>query len=166
MAKIKVGVNGYGTIGKRVATAVSKQDDMEVIGITKTRPTFEAKTAAAMKVLESHDFAAVHLEGPDEATHNHDLEHKIYSVECLSERVAKPLCAELRRRGEDFRLLILSDHRTFMKNGAHGETPVPYMIYDSRENGPTSGLGYTEKNGEAGPFLESGTELMPRLFRP
>ena len=47
MAKIKVGVNGYGTIGKRVATAVSKQDDMEVIGITKTRPTFEAKTAAA-----------------------------------------------------------------------------------------------------------------------
>ena len=47
MAKIKVGVNGYGTIGKRVATAVSKQADMEVIGITKTRPTFEAKTAAA-----------------------------------------------------------------------------------------------------------------------
>lgn len=47
MAKIKVGVNGYGTIGKRVATAVSMQDDMELIGITKTRPTFEAKTAAA-----------------------------------------------------------------------------------------------------------------------
>ena len=46
---------------------------------------YEAKTAAALKVLESHDFAAVHLEGPDEATHNHDLEHKIYSVECLSE---------------------------------------------------------------------------------
>ena len=52
---------------------------------------YEAKTAAALKVLEDHDFAAVHLEGPDEATHNHDLEHKIYSVECLSERVAKPL---------------------------------------------------------------------------
>ena len=60
---------------------------------------YEAKTAAALKVLEDHDFAAVHLEGPDEATHNHDLEHKIYSVECLSERVAKPLCAALRARG-------------------------------------------------------------------
>ncbi len=45
MAKVKVGINGYGTIGKRVATAVSKQDDMEVIGITKTRPTFEAQIA-------------------------------------------------------------------------------------------------------------------------
>ena len=29
MAKIRVGVNGYGTIGKRVATAVAAQDDME-----------------------------------------------------------------------------------------------------------------------------------------
>ena len=33
MARIKVGVVGYGTIGKRVADAVSKQDDMELIGI-------------------------------------------------------------------------------------------------------------------------------------
>jgi glyceraldehyde-3-phosphate dehydrogenase (NAD(P)) len=43
---VKVGINGYGTIGKRVAAAVSKQDDMQVVGVTKTRPTFEAKTAA------------------------------------------------------------------------------------------------------------------------
>ena len=46
MSKVKVAINGYGTIGKRVADAVSIQDDMEVIGISKTRPNFEAKTAA------------------------------------------------------------------------------------------------------------------------
>ncbi|MBN2517661.1 MAG: type II glyceraldehyde-3-phosphate dehydrogenase [Candidatus Altiarchaeota archaeon] len=39
---IKVGVNGYGTIGKRVAYAVSKQKDMELIGVTKTSANFEA----------------------------------------------------------------------------------------------------------------------------
>ena len=39
---VKVAINGYGTIGKRVADAVSLQDDMEVAGVTKTRPTFEA----------------------------------------------------------------------------------------------------------------------------
>ena len=43
--KVKVGLNGYGTIGKRVATAVNQQDDMEIIGITKTRPTYEARDA-------------------------------------------------------------------------------------------------------------------------
>jgi len=48
MAKIKVGINGYGTIGKRVATAVNQQDDMEIVGITKTRPTYEAKLAASL----------------------------------------------------------------------------------------------------------------------
>lgn len=43
--KIKVGVNGYGTIGKRAAAAVSLQDDMEIVGVTKTRPTYEAAVA-------------------------------------------------------------------------------------------------------------------------
>ncbi|OPY31224.1 MAG: Glyceraldehyde-3-phosphate dehydrogenase [Methanomassiliicoccales archaeon PtaU1.Bin124] len=43
--KIRVGVNGFGTIGKRAAWAVSKQDDMEVVGVTKTRPSFEARNA-------------------------------------------------------------------------------------------------------------------------
>ncbi len=37
---IKVAINGYGTIGKRVADAVACQSDMEIIGVTKTRPSF------------------------------------------------------------------------------------------------------------------------------
>lgn len=41
----KVLINGYGSIGKRVADAVSKQDDMKVIGVTKTKPDFEARLA-------------------------------------------------------------------------------------------------------------------------
>ncbi|SNQ62128.1 type II glyceraldehyde-3-phosphate dehydrogenase [Candidatus Methanoperedens nitratireducens] len=41
----KVAINGYGTIGKRVADAVAAQDDMEIVGIVKTRPSFEAKIA-------------------------------------------------------------------------------------------------------------------------
>ena len=46
---IKVAINGYGTIGKRVADAVSLQDDMKVIGVVKTRPTFEAVLAVKNK---------------------------------------------------------------------------------------------------------------------
>ncbi len=42
---VKVAINGYGTIGKRVADAVAAQDDMEIVGIVKTRPSFEAKIA-------------------------------------------------------------------------------------------------------------------------
>lgn len=39
---IKVAINGYGTIGKRVADAVAAQPDMEVIGVSKTRPNADA----------------------------------------------------------------------------------------------------------------------------
>ena len=40
---VKVGVNGFGVIGRRVAYAVSKQDDMELIGIGKTSPDYKAQ---------------------------------------------------------------------------------------------------------------------------
>jgi glyceraldehyde-3-phosphate dehydrogenase (NAD(P)) len=42
---LQVGINGYGTIGKRVADAVRQQPDMEVVGVAKTRPNFEATGA-------------------------------------------------------------------------------------------------------------------------
>ncbi|MFB6110844.1 MAG: type II glyceraldehyde-3-phosphate dehydrogenase [Halodesulfurarchaeum sp.] len=42
---IQVGINGYGTIGKRVADAVARQPDMAVLGVAKTRPNYEAEVA-------------------------------------------------------------------------------------------------------------------------
>ena len=42
---IRVAINGYGTIGKRVADAVAAQDDMRVVGVAKRRPTYEVRTA-------------------------------------------------------------------------------------------------------------------------
>ncbi len=48
MSKAKIAVNGYGTIGKRVTDAVQAQDDMEIIGVAKTRPNYEAAVAAQL----------------------------------------------------------------------------------------------------------------------
>lgn len=38
---IKVGINGYGTIGRRVADAVRKQKDMELVGVTAAHPHYK-----------------------------------------------------------------------------------------------------------------------------
>jgi glyceraldehyde-3-phosphate dehydrogenase (NAD(P)) len=43
---VRVAVNGFGTIGKRVADAVRRQPDLELVGVAKTRPSFEAEIAA------------------------------------------------------------------------------------------------------------------------
>jgi len=45
VVKVRVGINGYGTIGKRAAFAIQRQDDMEVVGVTKTKPSYEARLA-------------------------------------------------------------------------------------------------------------------------
>ncbi len=42
---VKVAINGYGTIGKRVADAISCQNDMEIVGVTKTGPSFGCELA-------------------------------------------------------------------------------------------------------------------------
>ena len=41
----RIVINGYGTIGKRVADAVARQDDMTVAGVVKRSPNFEASVA-------------------------------------------------------------------------------------------------------------------------
>jgi glyceraldehyde-3-phosphate dehydrogenase (NAD(P)) len=43
----RVGVNGYGTIGKRVADAVARQPDMKLAGVADIRPNYEIRTARA-----------------------------------------------------------------------------------------------------------------------
>jgi len=39
MAKVKVGIAGYGTIGQRLADGVARQEDMELVGIADLDPT-------------------------------------------------------------------------------------------------------------------------------
>ncbi len=45
MDKVKVAVNGYGVIGKRVADAVCLQDDMELIGVCEVASDWRIKVA-------------------------------------------------------------------------------------------------------------------------
>ncbi|MGK2860300.1 MAG: hypothetical protein ACSLE0_00065, partial [Chitinophagaceae bacterium] len=49
MKKIKVAVNGYGVIGKRVADAVTLQDDMELVGVCDVITDWRIKIAEEKK---------------------------------------------------------------------------------------------------------------------
>jgi glyceraldehyde-3-phosphate dehydrogenase (NAD(P)) len=48
MNKIKVAVNGYGVIGKRVADAVRQQDNMELIGVADVGTDYRIKTVTVL----------------------------------------------------------------------------------------------------------------------
>ncbi len=123
----------------------------------------EGKVNAAVNALDRYDFAAIHVEAPDECTHNGDLPGKLQAIEWLDSRVLSPLCSKLDEKPFDYRLLFISDHKTLTATRGHDGDSVPYLLYDSRKN-THSGLTYTEQSGLSGPSLPAGTALMPRLF--
>ncbi len=72
MEKIRIGINGYGTIGKRVADAINLQQDMKVVGVTKRRPDYEARLAIRKgfdvyagkeEFVSNFDFADIPIKG-------------------------------------------------------------------------------------------------------
>ena len=125
---------------------------------------YEGKVAAVLETLKEHDFAAVHIEAPDECTHDGDTAGKLQAIEWIDNRVVAPLVSSLGKAGEDYRMLIISDHRTLTATRSHGAAPVPYIIYDSRVDKKT-GLAFTEADAARGRCV-AGTKLMGLLFSP
>ncbi|NLL38855.1 MAG: cofactor-independent phosphoglycerate mutase [Clostridiales bacterium] len=138
---------------------------IEVDGATGVLQTnYEGKAEAAVKaLLDGFDFVAVHIEAPDECSHDRDLEGKIKAIENIDSRVIAPVLKALEEKQMDFRMLILSDHRTLSTTGAHDGDPVPFILYDSVHD-TGQGRKYTEKEAGDGPFLQNGTVLMDYLF--
>lgn len=126
---------------------------------------YEGKRDKALELLERDDmdFLAIHLEAPDECTHNGDLAGKVQSIEWLDSRILAPLFAALEEKKTDYRVLLLSDHKTLMKTRGHDADPVPFLLYDSRTR-QGSGLPYCEANGLKGIFVENGSTLLRLLF--
>ena len=133
---------------------------------------YEGKVRCALDALAAgDDFAAVHIEAPDEMAHSGDLSRKLEAIQNVECRVVAPILDEMTARGEPFRLLLLSDHPTLLTTRTHDGHPVPYAIYDSRVADAAWNAGkqppkrkFCEKEMECEPVLMDGTDLMRVLF--
>ena len=58
--RVRVAVNGYGVIGKRVADAVARQDDMELVGVVDVASDWRAQVATErnMRLFAANSVAA------------------------------------------------------------------------------------------------------------
>ncbi len=123
---------------------------------------YEAKVRWALEALEAGgDFALVHIEAPDEMSHDGSLPHKLEAIRRLDARVLKPLLEKLPALG-DFRLVLLPDHYTLLSTRTHDATPVPFAIYDSRTT--RGSCAFTEAACAACAPLEKGDALMRQLL--
>lgn len=143
-------------------------NSIDVPGSTGTYETnFDGKARSALDaLLDGSDFVYIHMEAPDECGHQGDAPHKKLSVELIDEKVVGFLRKELAARKIDYRMLIMPDHPTPIKLKTHVSDPVPYVIYDSREEKAGSGLCYNEENAKTtGIYEPVGHELMNKFLQ-
>jgi 2,3-bisphosphoglycerate-independent phosphoglycerate mutase len=130
---------------------------------------YQGKAQAAIDALTSQDFVFVHLEAPDEAGHQGSLADKITAIEDFDARIVRPIVEELRKRQEDFRVVVTMDHFTPLALRTHVSDPVPTLLYDSREIMQGSGRQFSEKSctahdAAAKNGIKAGHKMIDKLF--
>ena len=102
---------------------------INVPGATGTLDTnYEGKVQAALEALRRLDFVYLHIEAPDEAGHEGDLEQKVRAIELFDRLAVGPLIEGLKSVGEDWRVLLMPDHATPISIKTHSSDPVPFAI--------------------------------------
>jgi 2,3-bisphosphoglycerate-independent phosphoglycerate mutase len=132
----------------------------EVEGATGYLDTdYAAKGRAAIEELETADLVCVHVEAPDEASHEGNTAEKIAAVEKIDQQIVAPLVAHLDGQGGDYRVLVCPDHPTFLSTKTHSRGGVPYVMAGSGITAD-SAAAYGESTAAAGPMLDPGWRLM------
>jgi 2,3-bisphosphoglycerate-independent phosphoglycerate mutase len=124
---------------------------------------YAGKVAAACRALAEKDLAFVHVEAPDEASHEGKLDLKIEAIEAFDTRVVGPLleaCAALPQS----RVLLVTDHLTPIRVKTHTRGLVPFAILDVPGRRKTEGRGFSERSAAAtGLIVRPGHELMEKF---
>ncbi len=124
---------------------------------------YQGKVDAVLDaLLGGDDFAAVHIEAPDEMAHAGDMIKKMRAIQNVNDLVVRPLFQALDSRGEDYRMLVMCDHPTLLTTRGHDGNPVPFAIYDSRN--PGTPRKYSESGAQPMPLVDDGSTLLERLF--
>ncbi|MBO5665942.1 MAG: phosphoglycerate mutase, partial [Firmicutes bacterium] len=147
--------------------ASAKLTVAEVEGATGNIHTnFDGKAQASLELLKDNDFLYVHLEAPDECSHQGDMPGKIKSLEMIDEKVVGPVIDYLKSTGEDFRFLIVPDHQTPLSIRTHKGRPVPYVFFDSaKSQTEEESHAFNEVSGaSSGIFFANGFELTDHFF--
>ena len=126
---------------------------------------YEAKGKYGISALDDYDVVCVHVEAPDEASHEGRADAKVEAIERMDSAIVGPIREALGTgKYGDWRILITPDHSTLLRTRAHDRAPVAWAI--SGTGIRSSGLTYDEVaalNG-GGPFFDQGYRLMEKFL--
>jgi 2,3-bisphosphoglycerate-independent phosphoglycerate mutase len=140
-------------------------DRVDVPGATGYLDTdYAAKGRYAVAALADHDVVCVHVEAPDEASHEGRADAKVEALERIDRDIVGPLRQALEHH-ERWRILVSPDHATLLRTRAHDRDWATWAMAGTGLAG--SGYPYDEISARAagGPALERGHELMASFLK-
>ncbi|QDS95054.1 cofactor-independent phosphoglycerate mutase [Roseimaritima multifibrata] len=137
---------------------------IEVEGATGYLDTdYVAKGKAAVEALRDYDVVCVHIEAPDEASHEGRHDAKIEALQQIDQHIVGPLREALSAAGEH-RILVTPDHPTPCGTKKHSHGMVPFAISGTGIT-PDSASTYDEVSaGNSEWSLAAGWDLMGQFI--
>ncbi len=108
---------------------------------------YAGKVAATAQALEHEDFVYLHVEAPDETSHEGDCEKKIQAIEAFDRYVVGEILT-IQKRHNEMRVLVLPDHATLLSTKTHHAMPVPFAVCGAGIS-PDSTVYYNENSGRS-----------------
>jgi 2,3-bisphosphoglycerate-independent phosphoglycerate mutase len=120
---------------------------------------YAAKGRAAIEALKTTDVVCVHVEAPDEASHEGRADEKIKALEQIDAKIVAPLHAALKAQG-DYRILVSPDHPTPLRTKTHSHGFVPFTICGTGVAADAAATYDEIAAGQSSIAFEEGWKLM------
>ena len=152
------------TSGVDLLKGLAKLTQIDVLDIPGVRDDasndYSAQMSGALKALDDYDMVIVHVEAPDEAGHEGDIDGKNDAIEKIDGLMVSQL---LKYDKNNLRVLIMPDHPTPIAIKTHSADPVPFLIWGRVDaNGADR---FTEMQAkETGLVVDNGYDLMNKLI--
>ena len=164
----RFGIRGAAITAVDLVRGLSKLigfDLIEVPGATGFVDTnYQGKASAAIEALEEYDIVFIHVEAPDEASHEGNAELKKKAIEQIDEYIVGPVLKALRNY-ESWRILVMPDHPTPVRSRAHSPEPVPFAMAGAGIKGILN-MAFGEANAaKSGLRIDNGFELMEYFLK-
>jgi 2,3-bisphosphoglycerate-independent phosphoglycerate mutase len=123
---------------------------------------YAGKVTAARDALRKEDFVFLHVEAPDETSHEGSLQKKIQAIEEFDCNIVGEMLS-LSATLKNLRLLVLPDHATPVVMKTHDAAPVPFALCGP---GIPSGdaMAYSEKAAAGKPVI-SAVDLFEQFIK-
>ncbi len=126
---------------------------------------FVGKAEYALAALKNNDFVFIHVEAPDEAGHNGDLQAKIKAIEDFDSMTVGTIVKSLPKFEGKVRILALTDHPTPISIKTHTADEVPFILFGYNLT-PDNITSYNESSPKNSLLhFEKGYTLMDYFIR-